>query len=197
MPETAVAADFHQPLDVHRDLLAKIALDPTHFFDHAADLPDVVLGEILDADVRADARLSQDVAGPLASDAVDIGESKLDPLGARKIDAGNTSHVLSLPLLVLRVRADDAHHPTAADHLALVTNPFDRRSDLHDVLCLPGYALRLCLPDYAFRTIRPRVPSLSVNSTITRSPTSSLTKFRSMLPVGCAVTRRSPSTCTW
>src|SRR5262245_43525718 len=45
VPQTAVAADFHQPLDVHRDLLAEVALDAAHFLEHAADLADVVLGE--------------------------------------------------------------------------------------------------------------------------------------------------------
>src|SRR5581483_2539695 len=43
----AVAADFHQPLDVHRDLLAEVALDAALLLDHPADLPHVVLGEIL------------------------------------------------------------------------------------------------------------------------------------------------------
>src|SRR6516165_9217640 len=38
----AIAADFHQPLDVHGDLLAQISLDAALFLDHAADLPDVV-----------------------------------------------------------------------------------------------------------------------------------------------------------
>jgi len=33
----AVAADFHQPLDVHRDLLAEVSFDAALFLDHAAD----------------------------------------------------------------------------------------------------------------------------------------------------------------
>ena len=101
VPEPAIAADLHQPLDVHRDFLAEVALDATHFFDHAADLPHVVLGEVLDADVGAHTRLAEDVAGPLAADAVDVGESNLDPLRARKIDACDTRHVLSLLCLCL------------------------------------------------------------------------------------------------
>src|SRR6185503_13335153 len=69
--QPAVAADLHEPLDVHGDLLAEIAFHPAHFLEHAADLPHVVLGQILDADVRADAGRSQDVVRPLAADAVD------------------------------------------------------------------------------------------------------------------------------
>src|SRR5262245_694355 len=40
VPQAAVAADLHQPLDVHRDLLAEVSLDAAHLLDHPADLPD-------------------------------------------------------------------------------------------------------------------------------------------------------------
>jgi hypothetical protein len=125
VPEPSIAADFHQPLDVHRDLLAQIAFHAADLFDHAADLAHVVFGEVLDADVRADAGRTEDVARPLAADAVDIREPDLDTLGAREINACNTRHRLPLPLLVLCIRADHSHHPTAADDLALVADPLD------------------------------------------------------------------------
>src|SRR5512134_2844704 len=32
MAQAAIAADFHQPLDVHRDFLAQVALDATDVF---------------------------------------------------------------------------------------------------------------------------------------------------------------------
>jgi len=60
--QSAVAADLHQSLDVHRDLLAEIALDAADFLDHPADLADIVFREVLDADVGADARRGDDVA---------------------------------------------------------------------------------------------------------------------------------------
>src|SRR5690349_4170411 len=53
---------------------------------------------------------------------------------------------LPLPLLVLRVRADHAHHAAAPHNLALVANPFDRCSDFHwlrSCLGLPATAYRL------------------------------------------------------
>src|SRR5688572_14542264 len=131
MTQAAVAADFHQPLDVHGDLLAEIALHAADLFEHPADLADVVFGQILDADVRADARRGQDVVRPLAPDAVDIREADLDPLRPRQIDACNTRHRLPLPLLVLRVRADHTDDATSPHNLALVTDPLDRRSYLH------------------------------------------------------------------
>jgi hypothetical protein len=37
----------------------------------------------------------------------------------------------ALPLLVARVAADDHHHAVAADGLALLADPLDRRLDLH------------------------------------------------------------------
>src|SRR4030095_11177746 len=125
VPEPSIAADFHQPLDVHRDLLAQIAFHAADLFDHTADLADVVFGEILDANVRTDAGRTEDVARPLSADAVDIREPDLDALGAREITACNTRHRLSLPLLVLCVRADHSHHSAAADDFALVADPLD------------------------------------------------------------------------
>jgi hypothetical protein len=38
---------------------------------------------------------------------------------------------LSLPLFMLRVGADDAHHTFAVDHLAFITHLFNRSSNLH------------------------------------------------------------------
>jgi hypothetical protein len=41
---------------------------------------------------------------------------------------------LTLALLVAGVLADDAHDALAPDHLALVANDFDGRTNLHDAL---------------------------------------------------------------
>src|SRR5947207_13106618 len=93
---------------------------------------------------------------------------------------------LSLPLLVLRVAANDAYDTASPHHLALVTNSPHRRPYFH--LVLPSGL-------QTFRTIRPRVWSRADNSTTTRSPTSTRTKLRSSPLPACAVTRRpSPFT---
>jgi len=39
-----------------------------------------------------------------------------------------------LSLLVFLIRADHPHHAAAPDDLALVANPFHRRSHFHDYL---------------------------------------------------------------
>src|SRR5882672_10531599 len=74
---------------------------------------------------------------------------------------------LSLPLFVFRVHADDPHHAFAMDHLALVANLFDRRSHFHR---------------FTFFVILPRPGSCGLNSTSTRSPGTSRTKFRFTTP---------------
>src|SRR5207248_3988010 len=89
VPHAAIAADFHQPLDVHRDFLAQVTLDPALLLDDAADLADVVLGQILDADVGTDACVFQDAVRADAADAENVGEADLDALGPREIDAGD------------------------------------------------------------------------------------------------------------
>src|ERR671920_652171 len=97
---------------------------------------DVVFGQILDADVAAHTSRAQNVIRALAADAVDVGQPDLDALGARQIHACDTCHgvsFLSLPLLVLLVRADDPDNASAADHFALVAHALDRCSDLHEV----------------------------------------------------------------
>src|SRR5690242_6772585 len=68
MTHPAPAADFHQPLDVHRDLLAEISLHAALLFDHAADFPNVLFRQILDAHIRAHARRGEDVVRPLPAD---------------------------------------------------------------------------------------------------------------------------------
>src|SRR5204862_2959029 len=86
MPRTAVAADFHQPLDVHRDLFPEVAFDAGLLFNHPADLPDIVLRQILEADVGTDAGVLEDPVRAMPPDAVDIREPDLDPTRAGKIN---------------------------------------------------------------------------------------------------------------
>src|SRR5262249_20466448 len=113
MPHAAEAADFHQPLDVHRDLLAEITFDAALLLDHPADLTHVVLGQILDADVRRDPGILQDAVRAHTPDAVDVGETNLDPLGARKINARDTCHI------------SESSSSSVASHKSSVTESLD------------------------------------------------------------------------
>jgi len=58
-----------------------------------AELLDISIAEILHPDVRTDSGLGQNFLGTGQADAIHIGESDLDSLVARDIDAGNPSHV--------------------------------------------------------------------------------------------------------
>jgi hypothetical protein len=71
------------------------------------------------------------------------------------------------------IDADDAHHTFAVDHLALVADFFDGRSNFHVV---------------SFLIILPRVGSCGINSTSTRSPGTNRTKFRFTTPTEWAKT---------
>src|ERR671931_1766481 len=74
--------------------------------------------------------------------------------------------VLSLSLLVARVRADDQHVPVPADHTALLTHGTDAGSDLHEVPPRGrGWARRA-----GART--PREPRSRVSPPARRSPAS-------------------------
>ena len=73
------------------DLIAFLA---ALLLDHLADVPDVVFGQILDADVGADPGRLQNRVRAEAPDAIDVGETNLDALGPREINACNSRHIL-------------------------------------------------------------------------------------------------------
>src|SRR6185295_13572355 len=134
----AVGADLHQPLDVHRHFLAEVAFDLALLVDDLRDAAGFFLGEVLDAHARVDPGLAEDLVRAAHADPVDVGQRDLHALRARQVDACDTCH-LSLPLLVLLIRADDADHALAAHHLAFHADFPDRTPDLHPLRLLWGF----------------------------------------------------------
>src|SRR5712691_3702150 len=132
MAHPAVGADLHQPLDVHGDVLAEVAFDVAFLVDDLGDAAGFFLGEVLYADARVDPGLAEDLVRAAHADPVDVGQRDLHPLRAGQVHACDTCH-LSLPLLVLLIRADDADHALAAHHLAFDADFPDRRPDLHNL----------------------------------------------------------------
>src|SRR4051812_12075456 len=55
MAQTAIAAEIHQPLDVHRDFTSQIAFHDVFVVDGFANLDDFVFGEIAYAAVERNA----------------------------------------------------------------------------------------------------------------------------------------------
>src|SRR5690554_4343982 len=91
--EATVATDVHEALDVELHLAAQVTLDLEFLLDHAAEAGDLGFGEVLDPGVRADFSLGEDRLRARESDAVNVRQSVLDTLVARKINSGYTCHL--------------------------------------------------------------------------------------------------------
>src|SRR5690554_6127406 len=95
MTQATIVAQVHQPLDVHRDVAAKITLDDVIPVDGLTDLDDFRVGELVDTTLRGNANLGADILGELVADPVDILQRDDNALICRDIDASNTCHVCS------------------------------------------------------------------------------------------------------
>src|SRR5438094_1573331 len=132
MPRAAVRPDVHQPLDVHRDLGPKRALDLVVPLDHLAQPRDLRGAQVTNARIRIDAGLRENLLRVSQADAVDVREGVQNFLVAWQVDARYACHgVLSLPLLVLGTAlADDADDPPPLDHLTMLADRFDAGPNL-------------------------------------------------------------------
>src|SRR5262249_16561418 len=138
MTAATVAADFNQPLDVHRNVLAQIAFDIALALDHLTDVVHFLFSEVLNLLVGIHIGGGEDARGAWVSGAIGVSQRDVHMLITRKINACNTCHKtsfasLSLTLFMLGVLADHTHHTTAMDDLALITNLLYRCSYLHNL----------------------------------------------------------------
>src|SRR6266404_1796142 len=137
VPDPAVGLDFDQPADVHLNLLAEIAFHTAFFFDFLAEMVDFIFRQVANLLGVIDIRLGRELLRALLPDAIDRGQPDPKALLRRKIYTCDTCHAillkksLSLTLLVLRVDANHPHHAAPVDHLALVTNLFNRCPYFH------------------------------------------------------------------
>src|SRR6185312_391185 len=113
MTRAAIRAEVDQALDRELRVTTKIAFDAVVRFDRIANLANVRLVEVVALLVGRHAGLLEDDVRSVTAKAVDVRECDLDPLVAREVDAGDTSHGLSLPLLVLGLGANDANDALA------------------------------------------------------------------------------------
>src|SRR5260370_31959521 len=136
--DPAVGLNFDQPADVHLDLLAEIAFHAAFLFDFLAEMVDFIFRQVANLLRVIDIRLGGELHRALLPDAIDRGQPDPKALLRRKIYTCDTLHAillkksLSLTLLVLRVDANHPHHAAPVDHLALVTNLFNRCSYFHN-----------------------------------------------------------------
>src|SRR3990170_1964793 len=94
MAQAAVAAEVHQPLDIHGDVAPEVAFDHVVAVDNLADLHDLRLGQLADPALRRDSDLGADMFGEGIADAMNVSEGHLDPFVGRDVHACNSGHVV-------------------------------------------------------------------------------------------------------
>src|SRR3954465_11690418 len=87
MAEPAVAAEVHEPLDVHRHFAAQVAFDLVVAVDGLTDLQHFRVGQLVDAALGRDADLVDDLLGELLANAVNVLKRNDDALVGRNVDA--------------------------------------------------------------------------------------------------------------
>src|SRR5690606_4535060 len=93
--EALVGADLDLAADVGGDLAAKVTLHLVVAFDVVAECDELVVGEVLHADVLVDLRSLEDLDRAGTADAVDVGKGDHHALVARDVNAGKTCHAVS------------------------------------------------------------------------------------------------------
>jgi hypothetical protein len=132
MTNAPVAADVHEALDIHRDFSAQGAFDAKVLLDRLPKLVGISIGEIANALLGVDASRLENSSRQSAPDPEDVRQADLDLLLTREIHPSNTSHELTLLLLVLWIAlADDASHALSFDDLAVLTNRLDAAANFH------------------------------------------------------------------
>ena len=99
MTETAVAADVHQALDVHRGFAAQVAFQ-RELGQGVTDLFQIAVGQFLDLLGVLDTAGFADQAGAGAADAIDRRQADLSVLVRRNVDTSNTCHVIPLDVSI-------------------------------------------------------------------------------------------------
>src|SRR6266550_2571711 len=156
--QPAIGPDLHQALDVERDLAAQLAFDLGFLVEDVAEAADLLVVEVLDAQVGIDVRDRQHATRRMRADSEDIGEGDLDALLPGNVNAGNSCHLPSYPCLWLCL---------GVTQMTRTAPP--RLMTLHFAHIFFTDA-RTFISHSAFRTIRPRPGSSFDTSTRTRSP---------------------------
>ena len=88
------------------------------------DLRELRLGQILRADGRVNVGAFENLFRVDRANAVNVAERNVNALAGRNFHTNDACHKIksTLPLLVACVLTNNAHHPAAADNLALVAD---------------------------------------------------------------------------
>src|SRR5271165_6198809 len=103
MADSLVAADLDLAPDVGLDLASQVTFDLVGRVDPVAELHQLLVGEVVDPGVPADAGCLQRLQRPGAAYAVDIGERDLEPLIAGEVHSRKPSHARAVLLRLAEV----------------------------------------------------------------------------------------------
>lgn len=150
MPDTPIAAQVHQALDVHRGFTTEVALYRERR-DSASKFRHLGFRQVFHFCLLVDAGSCADLACACPSDAVDRRQCNDDVLVNRNIDSCYACHVtvpfeLTLTLLVSRVGANHPNHPVATDDLAVPAHLLDRCSYFHQLVSVWPAGISAAVP---------------------------------------------------
>jgi hypothetical protein len=105
MAKSAVTAEIHEALDVHRDFASEIPFDLVFPVDHFANAQNFRVRKIVHAAFGGNAGLLADFARGFPPDSVNISQSDFDALLTGDVDSSNPCHRASLVMtdVVLRI----------------------------------------------------------------------------------------------
>src|SRR5665213_1734313 len=112
VPQSAIAGQVHQPLDVHRRFAPKVAFDLIVAIDGLADVDHFLIGELVDPPAVLDADPADDLARLGLTDAVNVLQRDDDALVGRNVDACDTGHAAFLLVTPITVSYTHLTLPT-------------------------------------------------------------------------------------
>ena len=93
--ETTIAADIHEPLDVHIHFRSQLTFNLVFIGDDITDRHHLLLGKVAHRGVEGHLGFSENLTGTRMADTVDMRQRILHRFIAGQIYPGNSSHKLS------------------------------------------------------------------------------------------------------
>jgi hypothetical protein len=90
--QAAIAAEIHQPLDVHGDLTPQVTFDDKIVVDHFADLQHFLVGQLRNPARFGKPYFFHDLLSLRRPNSMDILQRHHDALVGRYVHPGNTGH---------------------------------------------------------------------------------------------------------
>jgi hypothetical protein len=125
VPSPAVRPNVDEPPNIIVHLAPEVSLNHETVVHNFPDSVQVTIAQFVHFRITGHISLLRDPTRQGVPNPIDTGESDFYPFIIWNIDVCNTCHVLSLPLFMPRVWANNPQHTTALDLSAFVTPRFD------------------------------------------------------------------------